>query len=331
MKHKLSILCLFFLVFMANGQKRKNTNNSEASQKSRDKQVEKGLYSDHILEKITKEICLCTDSISLINKSSKEAALEISDCIDKFVSPYLTLNHKSVGMAKGDQALTVIVNPESQEYQKAYRVLESELMENCPSVKQTVASENTESENSVSKNLEAIKQYDKGIVFLKKEDYKNALPFFQKAVEIDPNFAFAWDNLGLCHRKLMDLDAAIFAYNKSLELDPNGKMPLQNLPIVYVYKKEYQKAIDMFERLGELDPNNPEVYYGIGVIYFENLKDYEKALDYMSKAYNLYTVQKSPYRVDAQRVMQQIYLDFKQKGKLELFDQILKQNNISLQ
>jgi tetratricopeptide (TPR) repeat protein len=56
-------------------------------------------------------------------------------------------------------------------------------------------------------------------------------------VKIDPNFAYAYDNMGICYRRLEEYDKAIEAYEKSLKIDPYGTMPLQNLGIVYQRKR----------------------------------------------------------------------------------------------
>ena len=57
--------------------------------------------------------------------------------------------------------------------------------------------------------------------------------------------------------------------------------------------------------------------------------DLEKGLDKMCKAYNLYVKINSPYRVDAQAIIQEAYQLMKVKGQEELFNKILKDNNIS--
>jgi len=129
--------------------------------------------------------------------------------------------------------------------------------------------------------------------------------------------------------KLGEYDKAIGAYNKSLEVDPTGLLPLQNIAIVYQYKKEYKKAIKAYEKLAEIDKYNPEVYYGIGQIYSVYLKEYEKGLDNMCKAYNLYVEQKSPYRSDAEEIISMIHTEMKKEGKEEKFNEILKLNKIS--
>jgi tetratricopeptide (TPR) repeat protein len=60
----------------------------------------------------------------------------------------------------------------------------------------------------------------------------------------DPEFAFAWDNLGISQRRLNNYDKAIFAYSKSLAIDPK-LMPLQNIAVAYVHKKNLIKRLSL--------------------------------------------------------------------------------------
>jgi hypothetical protein len=48
----------------------------------------------------------------------------------------------------------------------------------------------------------------------------------------------------------------------------------------------------------------------------------------MCKAYNLYIEQKSPYRTDAEKIINIIYSEMKKQGKENRFVEILKENNI---
>ena len=143
------------------------------------------------------------------------------------------------------------------------------------------------------------------------------------------NFAFEYDNIGICYRKLNRYDDAIKAYEKSLKIDPNGLTPLQNIAIAYIYKKDYKKAVKAYEKLAKLDSKNPEVYYGIGNIYAQYLFDYEKALENLCQAYNIYVNQKSPYRTDAETLINIVYQGLKKEGKEKVFNQILEKYNIS--
>ena len=202
-------------------------------------------------------------------------------------------------------------------------------MENCISLNEKIKNNEEQSNKSFSKNQKAIDLYSKGTDELKKDNFKKAIEYFEKALKIDPEFVFAWDNLGVSYRNLDNYDKAIESYEKSLEIDPKGITPLQNIAVVYQYKKEYQKAIISYQKLAEIDSNNPEIYYGIGQIYALYLNDYEKGLDNMCKAYNMYIEQKSPYRTDAEKVINLIYSEMKKQGKEDNFNEILKSNNIS--
>jgi tetratricopeptide (TPR) repeat protein len=202
-------------------------------------------------------------------------------------------------------------------------------MGNCSAVKEKVAAAEKQSTKSVSTNKKALGFYSLGLQETKKENFQKAAEYFEKAVQEDPEFAFAWDNLGISYRRLDNYVKAIFAHSKSIAIDPNGLMPLQNIAVAYVHKKEFDTAIKAYEKLAEVDKNNPEVFYGLGNVLAMDLKEYEKGLDNMCKAYNLYIEQKSPYRTDAETIIRLIYVELKKQGKESQFNTILNDNHIN--
>jgi tetratricopeptide (TPR) repeat protein len=300
-------------------------------------QVKVTKKTEKLLKELSDNGCKCIDSIKTTNKTKQEISKDINRCINAQAGAYqlgskmLEINLSN--LAKKDSKVTVNIdinsNEESNEYKNYYYEIERYLMVNCKSIKRKIAASDLENYFSMSKNPEAIKLYFKGIDQYKKQNYQKAISYFEKALKIDSIFAFAWDNMGICLRKLDKYDEAIYAYNKSLELDPLGLMPLQNIAVAYKYKKEYQKALAAYETLAELDSKNPEVYYGIGLIYAYSLNDLEKGLDNICKAYTYYIAQKSPYRTDAEKLINMIYADMKKQGKETAFDEILKNNNIT--
>jgi len=299
----------------------------------------KKLGSETLLKELAENGCKCVDSIRTYNRPKNEIAMDISECIDKQVGAYQlgsklsqidTLKDKAVEKdGKKQVDISFNVDENSEEYKKYYYEMERYMMSNCTSLKEKIASNEKQSAKSFSDNKKAIEYYNKGMDQSKNENFEKAIEYFEKAVKEDSEFAFAWDNLGINYRRLNNYDKAIECYKKSLELDPKGLMPLQNIAIVYQYKKEYNKAIEAYEKLAEIDKNNPEIYYGIGNVYATNLKDYEKGLENMCKAYNLYVYLKSPYRADAEKIISLIYVEMKKQGKEEKFNQILKDNNIT--
>lgn len=295
--------------------------------------------TDTLLEELATNSCKCIDSINAYNKSTEEVTKEISNCINQQTGA-LQLGKKLLSIdalqekpkdkeTKKQVDISINTNENSKEYKQSYYELERYLMSNCSATKEKVAGTEKQSSKSVSENKKALELYSLGLKETKKENFQKAPEYFEKAVIEDPEFAFAWDNLGISYRRLDNYDKAIEAYSKSIALDPNGKMPLQNIAVAYLHKKEFDKALTAYEKLAEVDDNNPEVFYGIGNIYAMDLKEYEKGLDNMCKAYNLYIDQKSPYRTDAETIINMIYAEMKKQGKEAQFNKILQDNNIT--
>lgn len=296
------------------------------------------LINKGLLKELADNACKCIDSISVYNKKKVEITEEISKCIDDQTGAYQVgsklMNIDSLEKyaeekdGKKQINISINMNKESDDYKEYYFEMERYLMANCKSVIEKIATNEKQNGKSFSSNKESVELYSKGLDEAKKGNCENAITYYKQALIIDPEFAFAWDNMGVCYRRLDNYDKAIEAYQKSLEIDPKGIMPLQNIAIVYQYKKEYYKAIEAYQKLSDIDKNNPEIYYGIGNIYATFLMDFEKGLSNMCKAYNLYIEQKSPYRSDAEKIIGAIYTEMKKQGKEERFTEILKENNI---
>lgn len=318
---------LIFLSFFVNGQ----TTSKKISSDEQNEIIKGTISKEKALSETANNTCKCIDSISIDNKNAKENSFEVKKCIDKQVVGYqstLKIMETLNGKKDKKENVQIFTNPESSEYKKYYYDIERALMTNCEAIKNVIGMNNKESEKSVSTNPAAINAYNKGNDYFRREDYKKALPFFENAVKMDPEFVFAWDNIGVCNRRLGNLDQALNAYEMSLKADPKNATALQNLPLVYIDKKEYQKAIQSYENIAKINKDNPEIYFGIGAIYLQYIIDNEKALDNMCKAYNLYIAQNSPYRSDVENIIQNLYGSFKEKGEIEKFNEILKSNNI---
>lgn len=302
------------------------------------KQENKLPTSKQVLKELSEGSCKCIDSIDSYNKTKEAVNKEIHSCIDTKVLPYMLskgLSQASEDLEKGKTKgkkvnLTLNSNPESDDYKRAYYEIESYLMTNCSRAR-VLATAAESKQDKISNDPIAHDFYNKAIQASEKEDWNEAIKNYKSAVEKDPKFTYAWDNLGICYRRIGDYDKALDAYRHSLAIDPKGKMPLQNIAITYVYKKEYQKAIDAYSDFDKVHPGDPEVYYGIGQIYYEYLKDNEKALDYICKAYTIYTAEKSPYRSDAETIIGYIYKKMKEENKLDKFKETLKNNKLNFE
>jgi Flp pilus assembly protein TadD len=69
---------------------------------------------------------------------------------------------------------------------------------------------------------EAKAQVDFGIRVAQKSLWKEAVYRFEKAIELDPSYGGAWNNLGIAYEQMGRFDDARKAYEKALALEPNN-------------------------------------------------------------------------------------------------------------
>lgn len=292
-------------------------------------------YENRIVEASDK-ICNCLDKIVRPGKTSEEKNSEIKKCIEDDIRPYnlldqLTSAYEETKKDPSKKEVNITYDSNEKVYGSPfYFDVERYLMQNCESMQILVNSHDYIFPNSFSNNEKAIDYYRKGDVFMTKNDFEAAAKAYKNAIETDPIFSFAWDNLGLAYRKLEKYDLALDAYKNSLKLEPNGFMPLQNIPVVYEIKKEYDKAIEAYKNITKVYSKNAEADYGVGRIYIFYKNDIPKGLDYMCKAYLKYIETNSPYRVDAEEIINYTFTELKKENKTDIFYKILNENNIDI-
>ena len=81
-------------------------------------------------------------------------------------------------------------------------------------------------------------QVDFGIKVAQKKLWREATYRFEKAVEIDPTYPAAWNNLGIAYEEQGRFDEANKAYTKALELDGNNTLIRQNYDL---FKELYDR------------------------------------------------------------------------------------------
>lgn len=267
-------------------------------------------------KQISEEACDCISKINTENNTKNNA---IKNCIASSVVNNLNTDVSSTGNDVSEIQLEA----------KAYHKIEAYLVENCEALKQLSFTENKEFKHSTSQNVLAQLAYDDGMEFMEEGDYSNAIPKFKKAIEIDPNFAFSWDNLGVCYKKTNQYEQAITAYKKSLDINPDGRLPLMNIAVTYNLKKEYEQAIKYYNKFISIYRDDPEGYYGLGLILYTNNQQ-EEGLDNLIHAYTIYTAQNSPYRADAAKKIGYMYNDLKNNNKLDLFQKVASRYNLKI-
>lgn len=306
---------------------KKDNRQLSAQQQNEILQQLNSIDSAKLLKEVSAAACLCIDSVHNAKKpGGKNDAQAISKCIDDQASAYQITLKLMRSMKSPGNKMELNFDKNSPEYTNCYRDIERLTRDSCNSLIASL-SFNYKSK-TYSKNPKAIAAYEKGIGLLRSEKYGEALPHFEQAVKIDTGFATAWDNVGICNRRLGNFEKSVEAYKKSLAIDPEGKTAMQNLPIVYELLKKYDEALAGYENILKRDAKDPEGYFGRGRVYFIQKNDLETSLDNFCKAYNIYIEAKSPYAADAQRMIGILFQEMKKAKKEAAFDRILKENNI---
>lgn len=109
-----------------------------------------------------------------------------------------------------------------------------------------------------------------GIIYLLKfEDFPKAIDFFQKAVNIDPDFAEAHNNLGFAYEKSKKFNEAIECYKKALSnlLYMTPEKAYNSLGRVYYRLGKYDAAIDAYKSSLKRMPELYISYYGLALCY----------------------------------------------------------------
>lgn len=114
-------------------------------------------------------------------------------------------------------------------------------------------------EKSAEKYMQA------GFIHFQKQEYDQAIANFQKAVELEPKAAAAYNMLGMAFRfkgaqlGIPELRAKeIAAFQKALEADPQYWVAMINLGTTYYHQGEKAKAAPLFKKALALNPQHPE-------------------------------------------------------------------------
>ncbi len=265
------------------------------------------------IKSISTEACSCISEIKADDTAKNDA---IKNCISKSLT--------EIERSDKEKSLKN-VDSESASFKK----IQSYVIENCDALKNLLLTENQQFKHATSSNVLAQLAYDDGMDYMGEQDYENAILKFKKATDIDPDFAFAWDNLGVSYRITNQHDQAIKAYKRSLDINPSGRLPLLNIAVAYNLNKDYKQSIKYYKKFISNYDEDPEGYFGLGLILYTNDKQ-EQGLDNLIHAYTIYTAQNSPYGSDAAKKIGYMYNDLKNQNKLEIFNKVATKYNLSI-
>jgi tetratricopeptide (TPR) repeat protein len=79
---------------------------------------------------------------------------------------------------------------------------------------------------------------------------------FERAVQLNPRFASAYNNLSYAYLIEHSYDKAISQYKEAIAKNPNLVKPHFNLGLTYFYLQRQDEAYQEFQKVLKLDPEN---------------------------------------------------------------------------
>jgi superkiller protein 3 len=130
----------------------------------------------------------------------------------------------------------------------------------------------------------AIAQNNFGAALLGKTGREDdAIAHLQKALEFQPDYAEAHDNLGSALFLKGRVDEAIAQFQKALEIKPDSAEPYNNLGLALLQKGRVDEAIAQFQKALEIQPDSAEAYNNLCTA-FGRKGQLDKAITYSQKA-----------------------------------------------
>jgi len=137
-------------------------------------------------------------------------------------------------------------------------------------------------------SLDALEKYSQAIaIFDRGGDTELMNDLLEEAVAIDPGFAMAWRKLGLTRdRPSGRIEAMEYALARSDRLTERERLLTEAAYAEWV-KRDFQAAITAYERLIEMDPTDTWALNNLGVVYDQDLGQYDRAYEYYRRAVEL--------------------------------------------
>ncbi len=135
-------------------------------------------------------------------------------------------------------------------------------------------------DQATTPSLEALKALSVGVKTLQEEGSSAAIPFFNRAIELDPRFAAAYEALGVSYANLREPGLATDNLQKAYDLrDRVSERERFRISGSYylLASGELEKAIQVYELWGQTYPRNSEPFGNLGVDY-TYLGQYGKAI-----------------------------------------------------
>jgi Flp pilus assembly protein TadD len=112
----------------------------------------------------------------------------------------------------------------------------------------------------------AVKEFQRSEKAVRSGDFRSAAHHLQKALQIDPSFVQAHNNLGASYIHLNQYESAVTEFRKAIELNTKMEEPYRNLGLGLFLLRRYPEAELAARQAVQLNPQRTAARYTLGRI-----------------------------------------------------------------
>ena len=109
--------------------------------------------------------------------------------------------------------------------------------------------------------------YQRGLKFLRADEYEKALDCFKKATEVNKRLGEAWFSVGYCYDKLGRYQEAIESFKQAIRIKPDYAAAHYNVGGTYLQLDHYQEALEACKQAIRIKPDYAKAHYSLGMVY----------------------------------------------------------------
>lgn len=122
-----------------------------------------------------------------------------------------------------------------------------------------------------------------GRLLFERGDDKAAIAAMERSLALDETRSPAWNNFGLALKRAKKWQQAVFAFDRAIDCDPFNTAPMLNSTEPLLQQGQAGQALVRLKRAAEIAPDKFQIWVNLAAVYIE-LSDKKSALECLRKA-----------------------------------------------
>lgn len=184
-----------------------------------------------------------------------------------------------------------------------------------------------------AENLRAL--HGIGVVLHKLGRSEEGIAFIRKSLDLKPDFAGAYNNLGNIYADVKNYEAAVDCYQEFITLEPGNDTAYRNLALALLRSGRLDEALNVCNKALEIDPHQPENFMMMGNIHAERgdaeqaLCCYKSVFEFAPSSTNAHTNVLFTMNFLAKFTQASIYRESRRWGKLHTADLYIRRPHLN--